>query len=187
MRGLNSEILTAMVDFLYVGEVNVCQENLDSFLALAEELKLKGLTGTSAPEMEPELKPETKRVVAPFKNEKNKPNRTTLRQNSETLNYEEADTSLALNSPKISVELDGLDEQIKSMMTKSSVSYSNGQGYIATCNICGKEGPSKDMPRHIEANHISGGFHSCDIWSRNALRYHSYTYHRGINSGFAGP
>ena len=45
MRGLKSEDLLAIMDFLYFGEANVLQENLDSFLALAEELKLKGLTG----------------------------------------------------------------------------------------------------------------------------------------------
>ena len=44
MRGLKWENLSAIVDFLYFGESNVFQENLDSFLALAEELKLKGLT-----------------------------------------------------------------------------------------------------------------------------------------------
>ena len=45
MRGMKSEDLVAIVDFLYFGEANVFQENLDSFLAIAEELKLKGLTG----------------------------------------------------------------------------------------------------------------------------------------------
>ena len=35
--------LVAIVDFLYIGETNVCQDNLDSFLAIAEELQLKGL------------------------------------------------------------------------------------------------------------------------------------------------
>ena len=35
----------ASVDFLYRGEANVLQENLDSFLAIAEELQLKGLVG----------------------------------------------------------------------------------------------------------------------------------------------
>ena len=45
MRGLKSEDLLAIVDFLYCGEANVFQENLDSFLAIAEELKLKGLMG----------------------------------------------------------------------------------------------------------------------------------------------
>ena len=37
--------LVAMMDFLYCGEANVLQENLDTFLALANELQLKGLTG----------------------------------------------------------------------------------------------------------------------------------------------
>ena len=45
MRGMKSENLQAIVDFLYCGEANVYQENLDSFLAIAEELKLKGLMG----------------------------------------------------------------------------------------------------------------------------------------------
>ena len=47
IRGLKAEALLAMVDFLYYGEANVNQESLDVFLGLAEELKLKGLTGSS--------------------------------------------------------------------------------------------------------------------------------------------
>jgi len=45
MRGVRPENLMAMVDFFYYGEANVYQENLDSFLVLAEELQLKGLRG----------------------------------------------------------------------------------------------------------------------------------------------
>ena len=52
MRGLKSEDLMAIVDFLYFGEANVLQENLDSFLAIAEELRLKGLMGKSDAKME---------------------------------------------------------------------------------------------------------------------------------------
>merc|ERR1712150_428199 len=48
MKGLKSEDLVAMIDFLYFGEANVYQENLDSFLAVAEELQLKGLMGSGA-------------------------------------------------------------------------------------------------------------------------------------------
>ena len=44
IRGMKSDDLLAMVDFLYRGEANIFQENLDSFLAIAEELQLKGLT-----------------------------------------------------------------------------------------------------------------------------------------------
>ena len=46
IRGLKSNDLTAIVDFLYFGEANVYQENLDSFHAIAEELQLKGLEGS---------------------------------------------------------------------------------------------------------------------------------------------
>merc|ERR1719319_217525 len=55
MRGLKSEDLVAMIDFLYFGEANVYQESLDSFLAVAEELQLKGLTGSGAEKEAEEL------------------------------------------------------------------------------------------------------------------------------------
>ena len=47
MRGCKFEDLSAVVDFLYLGEANVFQENLDGFLALAGELQLKGLSGNN--------------------------------------------------------------------------------------------------------------------------------------------
>ena len=52
MRGMKSEDLLAIVDFLYRGEANVFQENLDSFLAIAEELQLKGLMGKTDEKVE---------------------------------------------------------------------------------------------------------------------------------------
>ena len=45
MKGVKFEDLCAIIDFLYLGEANVLQESLDSFLGIAEDLKLKGLTG----------------------------------------------------------------------------------------------------------------------------------------------
>ena len=47
MRRLKGEDLIAMVDFLYYGEANVDRESLDSFLGLAQELRLKGLTDSA--------------------------------------------------------------------------------------------------------------------------------------------
>ena len=46
MRGLKAKDLVAIVDFIYHGEANICQEDLDGFLALAEEFQLKGLAGS---------------------------------------------------------------------------------------------------------------------------------------------
>ena len=45
MRGLKASDLSAIVVFIYNGEANIHQEDLDGFLAIAEELQLKGLAG----------------------------------------------------------------------------------------------------------------------------------------------
>ena len=42
----NRKHLLSIIDFLYLGEANVLQDSLESFLALAEEPKFKGLNGT---------------------------------------------------------------------------------------------------------------------------------------------
>jgi hypothetical protein len=43
LRGIMSKDLAAVLDFMYHGQVNVYQEDLTAFLALAQELQLKGL------------------------------------------------------------------------------------------------------------------------------------------------
>ena len=45
LKGFQSKDFASILDFLYFGEANVYQEDLDAFLAIAEEIKLKGLTG----------------------------------------------------------------------------------------------------------------------------------------------
>ena len=44
-RGIKSDDLIALLDFLYYGEANIYQENLDNFLGIAKELQLQGLGG----------------------------------------------------------------------------------------------------------------------------------------------
>ena len=54
MRGVKTSDLVAAVDFIYRGEANIYQEQLESFLALAEELELKGLSESSEEELRKE-------------------------------------------------------------------------------------------------------------------------------------
>ena len=44
MKGVRYVDLQSVLNFMYHGEVNVAQDDLNSFLAVAEELKVKGLT-----------------------------------------------------------------------------------------------------------------------------------------------
>ena len=58
LKGFHLKDFASILDFLYFGEANVYQEDLDSFLAIAEEIQLKGLTGqTSNDLIEDEEKP----------------------------------------------------------------------------------------------------------------------------------
>ena len=44
MRGVSFSDLRSVLDFMYHGEVNIAQEDLNNFLSVAEDLKVKGLT-----------------------------------------------------------------------------------------------------------------------------------------------
>ena len=48
MKGVRISDLESLLDFMYYGEVNIAQENLNSFLSVAEELQVKGLTQSSS-------------------------------------------------------------------------------------------------------------------------------------------
>ena len=61
LKGVKYADLVSVLNFMYHGEVNVAQEELNSFLAIAEELKVKGLTqnnsGGSSSSKNPPSKP----------------------------------------------------------------------------------------------------------------------------------
>jgi len=48
LRGVSYNDLKCLLDFMYHGDVKIAQEDLNSFLAIAEELQIKGLTNKSS-------------------------------------------------------------------------------------------------------------------------------------------
>ena len=64
-----------------------------------------------------------------------------------------------------SVDLEGLDYQIESMIELSENTIKTGSiaRKARTCKVCGKEGILTDIKRHIEALHITGASHPCGI------------------------
>ena len=190
MRGIQSNNLATIMDFLYYGEANVLQEDLESFLALAEEFKLKGLSGSSQSDEEPHQSKPHKNYKMPTERELEQHpishfEAPVKEEHFESKYSEERtpDKTVALKNTGVSVELQDLDDQIKSMITKTNISAGLGKGFLATCNVCGQQKPFRQMPQHIEANHITGISHSCDLCgktsrSRNALKVHKITYHK---------
>ena len=192
MRGVKFEDLVATIDFLYCGEANVYQENLDSFLALAEELKLKGLTREGEQEHDAKGKVPSKsdfqeevlpHITHPSFHRREQPVTTESRVPFKSQNETERRVSL-----QTTANSDELDEQIKSMMdsTENFITRTNGRRNRAfTCKVCGKEAEYMDVWRHIEANHLTTISHSCDVCgktsrSRNGLRQHTLTEHKKV-------
>jgi len=183
MRGVKSEDLVAIVDFLYYGEANVYQENIDAFLAIAEELKLKGLTGNGNDEKveEEEVhigntnKDTTKHKI---KKDTNSFSPANICQNSSNQN-ESVEGTVAVTNYSLSVHFQELDDQINSLMSKSENKITQGSESIraTVCNVCGKEGKVSNIKAHIEANHLEGVSIPCNFCektfrSRNGLRQH---------------
>merc|ERR1740131_503377 len=66
----------------------------------------------------------------------------------------------------VNVQANQLDEQIKTMMTRTENDKRVGTRIVKvySCNVCGKEDQGPHIKQHIEANHITNNIsHSCDI------------------------
>ena len=75
-------------------------------------------------------------------------------------------TTVSLVNAPVVADLTQLDEQIRSMMdeTENFITRPNGQKRKAfICKVCEKELGFSDMTRHIEAIHITGVTHSCNM------------------------
>ena len=183
LKGFQSKYFVSILDFLYFGEANVYQENLDSFLAIADELKLKGLTGQTSSDLVEEQEKSTnpKPIHKP---------KETFKTSQNIDDTEEASKVIAVSN-QFSGDLQALDEKVKSMMERSQNmitvrKLANGRPKRATafiCKVCGKEGHVSPIRNHIEANHLEGISIICDhcgkvCSSRNALGLHKVRFHR---------
>ena len=153
MRGVKSDDLLSIIDFLYCGEANVNQENLDSFLAIAGELQLKGL-------MSKDDEYEGRQEEKSFQNKVNPIHKkganvleTAVPSNSNNQiksNYLDIVCgNLALNHAE---NIKELDDASKMMMEKTSRKMPNGNP-LYRCKVCGKEAINAHIKNHIEAHH----------------------------------
>jgi hypothetical protein len=200
MRGMTADQLSSVVDFIYHGEANIFQEDLDSFLAVAEELQLKGLHGTESNSQHAnnmdcgsqQTKPiksnkmntpafphkERKVIQQTYKNEHPYLDDIQLQvQPEQETEKKTLDTSLVPSGNTVHTNYKELDNTINSMMMKSI------DGKWA-CNVCEKIDHKKDnMKTHIEANHIEGVSHPCSLCeksfrSRHSLSMHIFRFHK---------
>ena len=179
LKGFKSKDLVSILDFLYFGEADVFQEDLNSFLVIAEEIKLNGVTG---------------QIISDFVKEQKlqEQNSRPCQPDTKPLINALVTSSTALGVPNQSnTDLQALDEKVKSMMEKGHKKIQHGHGPNGTpkeeksyiCKVCGKEARSNIISAHIESNHLEGISIPCDFCdktfsSRANLKYHRNKFHR---------
>ena len=185
----------AIIDFLYYGEANIYQENLDTFLTIAEELNLKGLNGGERGHEDGQREQEISSThtekptiinSTPIKNKTQpRPQNNTVLYESYAKDQERPKGVIALPKDEFSVDLKDLDEKLNSMMGRGEnmVKVSEGRMNKAyVCQVCGKEGLGNNIRYHIEMNHLTGISIPCNICdetlkSRKSLTEHKAKYH----------
>ena len=185
MRGVKTDTLIAMVDFLYTGEAKVSQESLDSFLAVASDLKLKGLMSTDETEIEETI---------PANQSANQPH-PTMNQMEPYAQLTKLYDDALIGSKRVVAKMENssedflseLDEKVKSMMEKSPNIITGRTGRTGerrrarVCKICGKEGQYVAIRDHIEANHLDGIILPCNLCEKTFRTRHSQRLHIARN------
>ena len=181
MRGVNSEDLLAILDFLYCGETKVHQENLDSFLAIAEELQLKGLVGKSKGGEERYLEPSE--ILVPksaAQDEEAGLSKSSAILSPPGISQNPQACTVALASEHSSNNMQKLDEQINAMMTKTSVKDHHRMA-LYVCNTCGKKSKHANIRDHIEAKHLDGILVPCNFCDKMFKSRNSKATHISVN------
>jgi len=175
MKGIKRKSIEAILDFIYYGEVNVEEEDLNVFLTGAQDLGIKGLDNRDETEDESENQPAKENVdVKREENDRYVMNAIDFMDD----NYSVEETSV---SDIISeAEAFSREESGVSLSGDDMIELRNG---IFTCTKCDKSFSSKpNLRRHTEV-HTTGVTHPCVVCgktysTKNSLQKHKYTYHK---------
>ena len=167
MRGMKSEDLVSILDFLYSGEAKLYQENLNTFLTIAEEFQLKGLESNYKENHE-------KRSNQIYEEPEAEKTHSALE--------EMVNEVLPMKSKSIVGELKDLDEKVKSMMEKGENMLPTGRTQTSyKCKLCGKQGQGNDIRKHIEANHVRGVSIPCNYCEETFNSRRAFVQHKKIH------
>ena len=179
LDGVSGEDLRNIMDYIYNGEVQIYQNDLDRFLAIAQRLKLQGLIGNSSEENE---KIEGN-YIGEIKEEEEAVKYNSLPEMETTPTEFKRTPKQKLDVPVkslVSTDSAGDKNEINEKVMQYLESCSDGTYQCSLCRkTCGKR---FDMIRHIET-HIDGLVYTCPVCektfrSRNSLASHKYQIHK---------
>ena len=174
LDGINSQDLNNVMDYIYNGEIQIYQDDLDRFLTIAQRLKLEGLlsSGTTEGTKEENVQEDKQEI----KREEVQPRRNSFRERQIVREAKE--------NTLVAISID--QEEIGNVNAKLNENMEKCEDGSYRCKICGKmsglKNAAQNMRNHIET-HTEGLSFSCPICqktfrSRNSLFSHKSHIHK---------
>ena len=190
LSGVNSQYLGFMLDYMYQGEVQIFQEQLDDFLIVAQKLQIDGLI--SDQKNEEELYPQkTEDVFDHFETPSKLPLNPNGRKRIVRKERSKDEVKLS-NTENTQMQLSNFDGQLSvtdinelGKRVEDLIEEENG---IMRCKVCGrtssastKQNMRQNLKKHVEI-HIEGLSFDCHLCnksfrSRENLRKHKCIVH----------
>ena len=180
LSGVKSQNLGFILDYIYHGEVNIYQDQLDSFLECAQKLEIEGLLGNTEYShenmnegkhlpQEPELK------IEKYEQDEEK---TLLRMDIEERKrrpHSKTKNEVAMIDVG-SMTSEEIDNKMRELYEKTE----EGWRCLVCDQITNKHSKSSSMRRHVET-HMDGLVYTCNLCSkefrsRNVLSHHKRSY-----------
>ena len=173
LSGIHSTNLSLILDYIYQGEVQIYQEHLDSFLEVAQKLKIQGLIN-SAEDEDPNIKYDGRDEKSP------KPK--VVADDIEVFGFDgQVENEVGrISKPERTLAVTVNDNSAAEETIQKNLVREVG-GY--SCKICNFSRKMKiDVTRHIET-HIEGLSYPCSVCektfrSRDSLRKHKSIHRR---------
>ena len=178
LSGISSRNLEFIMDYIYKGEVQIYQEQLDDFLEIAQKLKIAGLINTnpSDEKVKTEINSPTEDLQEMMTINTPKEQKKNQYKTQNLSNFVVEESSYPVEKSKLpSIDTTDLDLKIKEMIMEN-----NG---LFVCSVCGKSASTRqNLGKHIET-HIDGLSFSCQYCnksfrSRNSLQRHESQQHK---------
>ena len=173
LEGISSNELNSILDYVYHGEVKIFQEDLNSFLNIADRLKLQGLisTGDQSEEIkEDNVLAQEVKIDATDTN-MDKPN------NSESALVSSQKTKIVVNTDEFK-NVEELDEKILQHLERDV-------GKKWKCTICNqimreKTSAKEHVEIHFEGLQFPCSYCNAMLRSRQTFRKHVLRRHKGM-------
>ena len=145
LDGISSTELTSVLDYIYLGEVKIFQENLDRFLKVGEKLELEGLLTSDEFEPKTDEKPYDTKTLDDY-------------EIAETESFSTKQSRIVMNANGLST-IEELDSQILQQIVRAPDGNNCG-----ICNYTSKK--VSHLKEHIES-HFKGLSFACKFCGKN--------------------